>query len=95
VYHRRRELIYQLLDLLQCSYSKGATGMFVWGRVPDHIENVEAFLDDILYNAHVFLTPGKIFGTNGERYVRISVCAPEENIKKALSRIQDHITVEK
>lgn len=95
VYHRRRELIYGLLDLLQCSYAKGAAGMFVWGRVPDHISNVEAFLDDILYNAHVFLTPGKIFGTNGERYVRISVCAPEENIKKALTRIQDHITVEK
>ncbi|CAN5895610.1 aminotransferase class I/II-fold pyridoxal phosphate-dependent enzyme [soil metagenome] len=95
VYHRRRELIYELLDLLQCSYARGASGMFVWGRVPDHIAHVEAFLDDILYNAHVFLTPGKIFGTNGERYVRISVCAPEENIKKALLRIHNHITVAK
>ena len=95
IYHRRREHIYELLDLLQCSYARGAAGMFVWGRVPGHITDVEAFLDDILYNAHVFLTPGKIFGTNGERYVRISVCAPEEDIKKALSRIQNHITIEK
>jgi LL-diaminopimelate aminotransferase len=88
VYRRRRELIYQLLDVLNCKYSKEATGMFVWGRVPDEVEDVEAFLNQILYEAHVFLTPGKIFGSNGERYVRVSVCATEENIQKAINNIK-------
>ena len=88
VYRRRRELIYQLLDVLNCKYSKDATGMFVWGRVPDEVADVETFLNQILYEAHVFLTPGKIFGSNGERYVRVSVCATEENIVKAIKNIQ-------
>jgi aspartate/methionine/tyrosine aminotransferase len=93
VYRRRRELVYQLLDVLGCHYSKQATGMFVWGRVPDEIVEVETFLDRILYEAHVFLTPGKIFGSNGERYVRISVCATEDNIAKAIRNIKQLITI--
>lgn len=93
VYRRRRERVYELLDVLGCHYSKEATGMFVWGRVPDHIREVEVFLDKILYEAHVFLTPGKIFGSNGERYVRISVCATEENIEKAIRNIKQLITL--
>ncbi|MGV3504373.1 MAG: pyridoxal phosphate-dependent aminotransferase [Adhaeribacter sp.] len=93
VYRRRREKVYELLEVLGCHYSKEATGMFVWGRVPDHIQEVEAFLDKILYEAHVFLTPGKIFGSNGERYVRISVCATEENIVKAIHNIKQLITL--
>jgi aspartate/methionine/tyrosine aminotransferase len=93
VYRRRRELVYDLLEVLGCRYSREATGMFVWGRVPDEIEEVEAFLDTILYQAHVFLTPGKIFGSNGERYVRISVCATEENIEKAIHNIKQLITL--
>lgn len=93
VYRRRREKVYELLDVLGCHYSKEATGMFVWGRVPDHIREVEVFLDKILYEAHVFLTPGKIFGSNGERYVRISVCATEENIEKAIRNIKQLITL--
>jgi LL-diaminopimelate aminotransferase len=93
VYRRRRQLVYELLDVLGCHYSKEATGMFVWGRVPDDIEEVETFLDRILYEAHVFLTPGKIFGSNGERYVRISVCATEENIEKAIRNIKQLITI--
>ncbi|MGV3586340.1 MAG: pyridoxal phosphate-dependent aminotransferase [Adhaeribacter sp.] len=88
VYRKRRELIYELLDVLNCKYSKEATGMFVWGRVPNEVEDVEAYLNQILYEAHVFLTPGKIFGSNGERYVRVSVCATEENIQKAINNIK-------
>lgn len=88
VYRKRRELIYELLDVLNCRYSTEATGMFVWGRVPDEVEDVEKFLDYILYEAHVFLTPGKIFGSNGERYVRVSVCATEEQIQKAIQNIK-------
>ncbi|QNF35795.1 aminotransferase class I/II-fold pyridoxal phosphate-dependent enzyme [Adhaeribacter swui] len=93
VYHRRRELIYRLLDLLGCKYTTEATGMFVWARVPDEIKDVEAFLNTILYEAHVFLTPGKIFGSNGERYVRVSVCATEENINQAIQNIHHFLTV--
>jgi len=88
VYRERRELIYELLDVLNCRYSKEATGMFVWGRVPDAITDVEAFLNQILYEAHVFLTPGKIFGSNGERYIRISVCATASQIQKASANIK-------
>ncbi len=95
VYRRRRELIYQLLDLLDCTYATDATGMFVWARVPDEINEVEAFLDNILYEARVFLTPGKIFGSNGERYVRVSVCATEENITEAIQNIHHFLTVTK
>jgi LL-diaminopimelate aminotransferase len=88
VYRHRRELIYELLDVLNCRYAKDATGMFVWGRVPDEIADVETFLNQVLYDAHVFLTPGKIFGSNGERYVRVSVCATAENIQKAIQNIK-------
>ena len=95
VYRRRRELIYQLLDLLGCKYATEATGMFVWARVPNEISDVEAFLDTILYEAHVFLTPGKIFGSNGNRYVRVSVCAPEESITQAIQNIHHFLTVTK
>lgn len=95
VYRRRRELIYQLLDLLDCEYSREATGMFVWAKVPNNITDVEVFLDSILYEAHVFLTPGKIFGSNGERYVRVSVCATEENITEAIQNIHQFLTVTK
>lgn len=95
VYRRRRELIYQLLDLLGCQYSREATGMFVWAKVPAEMTDVETFLDTILYEAHVFLTPGKIFGSNGERYVRVSVCATEENIIEAIQNIHQFLTVTK
>ncbi|RDC65101.1 pyridoxal phosphate-dependent aminotransferase [Adhaeribacter pallidiroseus] len=95
VYRRRRELIYQLLDLLGCKYATEATGMFVWARVPDDIADVEDFLNSILYEAYVFLTPGKIFGSNGERYVRVSVCATEENINQAIQNIHQFLTVTK
>lgn len=89
IYRERRELVYRLLDSLAFNYSKENTaGMFVWARVPESIENVETFLDEILYGADVFITPGKVFGKNGERYVRISVCQPKEIIQKAAERIE-------
>lgn len=89
IYRERRQLVYRLLDSLEFSYSKENTaGMFVWARVPASIENVEAFLDEILYEAGVFITPGKVFGKNGERYVRISVCQPKSVIEKAADRIE-------
>ncbi|WP_347156392.1 pyridoxal phosphate-dependent aminotransferase [Pontibacter chitinilyticus] len=89
-YGRRKELVYQLLDTLACTYQKDTVGMFVWARVPDHVFDVEAFLDELLYEASVFLTPGKIFGTQGERYLRVSLCSSIEQITKAIDNINKH-----
>ena len=65
--------------------------MFVWGKVPDELENVEQLVDDILYKADVFITPGFIFGSNGSRYIRASLCANETNIQEALKRIKANV----
>ncbi|RNI30455.1 pyridoxal phosphate-dependent aminotransferase [Rufibacter latericius] len=92
VYAKRRQKVYELLDLLGCSYQKNAVGMFVWARVPAKVTDVEAYLNEILYEAGVFLTPGKIFGTQGERYLRISLCLPESKIEEATNRISKHLT---
>ena len=61
--------------------------MFVWAKSPDNIQNIEVFLDNILYNAGVFITPGKIFGTNGERFLRISLCSTKQKLTEAKNRI--------
>ncbi|GGK69869.1 pyridoxal phosphate-dependent aminotransferase [Rufibacter glacialis] len=92
VYAQRRQKVYELLELLGCSFQKNAVGMFVWARVPQTVTDVEAFLDEILYEAGVFLTPGKIFGTQGERYLRVSLCLPENKIEEATNRISTHLT---
>ncbi|WP_205503105.1 pyridoxal phosphate-dependent aminotransferase [Rufibacter psychrotolerans] len=92
VYAQRRQKVYELLDLLGCSYQKNRVGMFVWARVPEAVTDVEAYLDELLYEAGVFLTPGKIFGTQGERYLRISLCLPESKIEEATTRISTHLT---
>jgi LL-diaminopimelate aminotransferase len=92
VYFQRRTKVYELLDVLGCSYNNQAVGMFVWARVPDQVVDVEAFLDEILYEAGVFLTPGKVFGTQGERYLRVSLCLPQSVIEEATKRIKNHVT---
>jgi aspartate/methionine/tyrosine aminotransferase len=65
--------------------------MFVWGKVSDELENVEELVDDVLYKANVFITPGFIFGSNGSRYIRASLCANKENIQEALKRIKANV----
>ncbi|UNY99119.1 aminotransferase class I/II-fold pyridoxal phosphate-dependent enzyme [Zhouia spongiae] len=85
-YQKRRELIYQLADKLNCKYDRNAVGMFVWARLPEKIDVVEAFIDDILYKQSIFITPGSIFGSNGNRYIRFSLCVPEGKIKEAINR---------
>jgi aspartate/methionine/tyrosine aminotransferase len=77
------------MDLLRCRFSKEQTGLFVWGRIPDEIENCEVFVEDILNKAHVFLTPGFIFGSQGDRYIRISLCADNERLEEAKQRIKN------
>lgn len=88
-YARRRELIWQIFEQLNFTFQKDRVGLFVWAKAPDSIVDVPAYLDEILDQAHVFLTPGVIFGSNGSRYGRAALCAPEATIQKALERIRD------
>lgn len=91
VYRRRRMLAEQIMDTLKCDYDKNQVGMFLWGRIPDKWENAEELTERVLQQARVFITPGFIFGSNGEQFIRISLCAKEENIEKALTRIQEDV----
>lgn len=88
IYSRRRDLAYSLMDALSCDYIQNRPGLFVWAKAPDHIRDVPEFLDRVLYQTGVFLTPGVIFGKNGERYIRASLCVPEPAISEAISRIK-------
>ena len=89
-YSRRREVAEKIMDALGCSFDQRQRGLFLWGRIPEGASSAEAFCDDILYNARVFITPGFIFGSNGERYARISLCATVENLERALRRIEEY-----
>lgn len=86
VYTRRRELILQLADKLDCTYDAKAVGMFVWARLPSSVSSAEEFIDNILYDKDIFITPGTIFGSNGEGYIRFSLCVVEEKIQEAIDR---------
>jgi aspartate/methionine/tyrosine aminotransferase len=86
IYKSRRELVWQLADKLDCTYDKNATGLFVWAKLPEG-KTSEAFIDQILYNNSVFITPGTVFGSQGEGYIRFSLCAKEAQIKDAISRL--------
>ncbi len=74
-YSRRRAMAMEIMDLLQCTYDPDQTGMFLWGRIPEHYDNVEQLTERVLHEARVFITPGFIFGSNGNRHIRISLCA--------------------
>jgi LL-diaminopimelate aminotransferase len=87
-YAKRKLIAEQILQQLGCTFSSNQSGLFVWAKVSDTVTEVEAFVDKILYEAKVFITPGFIFGSNGERFIRISLCAKEEKLKEALTRIQ-------
>ena len=88
-YARRRRLAERIMDALGCVYDQQQVGMFLWGRIPNIYNNVEELTERVLHEARVFITPGFIFGTGGERYIRISLCAKEEKIEEALKRIQE------
>ncbi|KAA1244836.1 pyridoxal phosphate-dependent aminotransferase [Aquimarina sp. RZ0] len=88
IYKSRRGLIWELASLLGCTFDKNAIGMFVWAKLPEGIDAME-FIDDILYQDSVFITPGNIFGSNGEGYIRFSLCVTQENIKEALRRLKN------
>ena len=88
-YARRRQWAEKIMDALGCTYDKNQVGMFLWGKIPADIKNVEDLTERVLHEARVFITPGFIFGSNGERYIRISLCAKEEKIQEALRRINN------
>ena len=88
-YSRRRKYAEQIMDALGCKYDPNQVGMFLWGRIPDSYSNCEELTERVLHEVRVFITPGFIFGSKGERYVRISLCAKEEKIQAALERIRN------
>ncbi len=88
VYKSRRELIWQLATLLDCTFDKTAKGMFVWAKLPEGTDAVD-FIDNILYQNDIFIAPGDIFGSNGKGYIRFSLCVTRENIKEAIGRLKD------
>lgn len=88
VYARRRKKAEAIMTAMNCTYEKDSVGMFLWGRIPEHYRDAEELTERVLQEAHVFITPGFIFGENGRRYVRISLCAKEERFEKALERIE-------
>ncbi|WP_299557021.1 aminotransferase class I/II-fold pyridoxal phosphate-dependent enzyme [Seonamhaeicola sp.] len=87
VYKRRRDLVWKLAEALNCTYDENATGMFVWAKLPPSVK-AEEFIDTILKNNHVFITPGTIFGSQGEGYIRFSLCASTEDLEEAIARIK-------
>ena len=76
------------MQALGCTYDEQQVGMFLWGRIPDSAESAEAIANKVLYEARVFLTPGFIFGSRGERYIRISLCCKNEALQEALNRVK-------
>jgi LL-diaminopimelate aminotransferase len=88
VYKKRRQKVFELLELLNCSFSKTQGGMFVWASIPAGYKDGYALSDEILQNANVFITPGGIFGSQGNNYVRVSLCSTEQKIEEAIKRIK-------
>lgn len=87
IYERRRNLIFELAEKLNCKFERNSVGMFVWAKLPAGINSSEEFIDSILIEKNIFITPGTIFGSNGEGYIRFSLCITEEKIREAIARL--------
>ena len=88
VYAARRKTVEEIMDILGCSYDPGQSGLFMWGRIPGSAGDCEAWVEDILNGSHVFVTPGFIFGNNGNRHIRISLCATQKRLEEAKERLE-------
>ena len=88
VYRSRRNVAEEIMEELGCTFNPSQRGLFLWGRIPENIASSEVLADKVLYDARVFITPGFVFGSNGVKYIRISLCATEENMRRALDRIR-------
>lgn len=91
IYKKRREKVFDLLDLLQCVYDKNQAGMFVWAKIPAGYKTGYELSDEVLYGTGVFITPGGIFGKAGDGYIRVSLCSPEEKFAESIKRIKEFI----
>ncbi len=89
IYKQRQSKVFELLQLLGCEFEQSQSGMFVWAAIPSSYKDGYALSDEVLATANVFITPGGIFGSNGQQYVRVSLCATEEKIGKAIERIKN------
>ena len=87
-YRRRRDIAEEIMKVMDCTFDPNQVGMFLWGKIPEKYADVEDLTEKVLHEARVFITPGFIFGSNGKRYVRISLCAKDEKMKEALERIK-------
>ena len=87
-YRRRRAIAEEIMTVLGCQYDPEQVGMFLWGKIPEHYADAEQLTERVLHEARVFITPGFIFGSNGKRYIRISLCAKDEKMKEALERVK-------
>ena len=88
-YRKRREKVFELLDLLGCNYSNDQAGLFVWAGIPENYKDGFELSEEILYSKNVFITPGGIFGSAGEKYIRVSLCSTEERILEAINRVKN------
>ncbi len=88
-YRKRRSKAYELLDLLTCTYAKDQVGMFVWAKIPSHYKDCYDLSDEVLYKSRVFVTPGGIFGSEGNQFIRISLCSTEERFNTSIQRIKN------
>ena len=95
IYKKRREKVFQLLDELNCEFDKKQAGLFIWSKIPDKYANGYELSDEVLKRSKVFITPGGIFGSAGDNYIRISLCSTEEKLTEALERIQNSTIKEK
>ncbi len=90
-YRNRRKIAGEIMDVLGCTYDEKQVGMFLWGKIPNKYSDVEELTERILHQARVFITPGFIFGSNGKRYIRISLCCKDDKLAEALRRIKEII----
>lgn len=88
LYARRRKIAEEIMNALNCKFDPAQVGLFLWGRIPENYVDSAELADKLLYEANVFVTPGFIFGSQGKRYVRLSLCATEERLQEALNRIE-------
>ena len=87
IYRQRREKVFELLDALKCIYSKNQAGMFIWAKIPAGYKDGYALSDEVLYNSNVFITPGGIFGSAGDGFIRVSLCGSIEKFEEAIKRV--------
>lgn len=91
VYGERRAKVYELLDILECTYNKEQVGLFMWAKIPSKYKDGYELADEVLYNFNVFITPGGIFGSEGDKYIRISLCGNIERFNDAIKRVKESV----